>query len=68
MKAKNFKFTVHESTSIKEYYWRCRASNGNEICRSSETYQRRGTCVRILKKQILSISDGNVAYNLDKEN
>lgn len=40
----------------REWYWRVFHRNGNEICRSSETYKRKADCVRGFRRFAAGLS------------
>ena len=55
-------FETVRSEKNNEYYWRIKHRNGKEICRSSETYKRKATCLTAFHNMIKAIAQGEMVH------
>jgi len=51
-----YKLTFVKSTKNKEYFWRLKHRNGEQICRSSETYKNKGDCYRAFERMRVALA------------
>ncbi len=61
MKGK-YKFEILKSKRNGQFYWNVTHRNGNEICRSSETYKKRGACLKGFIKMCEAIAAGEITH------